>query len=305
MANKIEIELTNEQIIDALNFESWNLNDLISVQAQVNKAMIAVVDSPQTAKTEKPQSRTKTKRKTTKYGCKKWSDQDKERLKQRFVKYKGKITEKRLDILARRFKRTPIAVKCQIRNHHKTWLASLVDTTTKLVVKKQKKKQKKSKKLTAWMTKVHTKAHELKEADGHKKKYKDYVVEASKLLQKPKGDAHTQPKEPVELEKKAQREVAFPRIYPLSQQGNDVLRDMMRDLIFKPNNLLTKSNTRPHLQLTEGHTWSESTWINILAHINYAHADILRYFDCPGSFSVQHDNGMKVLRYKKRGVTNG
>lgn len=291
----IEVQLTREQIIDALNFESWNLNELISVQAKLTNAMLTLPEQPMAEVTT--QKRTKTKRKTTKYGCKKWSDQDKERLKQRFLKYKGNVTEKRLDILARRFKRTPMAIKCQIRDHHEQWLALLADPSTP-VMKKQKKKQKKSKKVTAWMTKVHNKAHELKEADNNRKNYSDYVVQASQMLKG--GDAHTQPDQKGRILESAEKK-DFPRIYPLSAVGNEVLEGMLINLIATPGKQLNYDVAKNHLNLTDGYDWSYTTWENLLGHIHYAHKQMIDYFGITGSFVVAWDKGKKVLSFKKRG----
>lgn len=305
----MELKLSEEQMNSLLNVEDWDTGKCLDIIIRCSKRIQGIKDVkeinehlddvPELENTlaKTPQrSVIPSTRKTNKMWCK----DDREFLKQKFIQYKGNITEKRFDNLIKSLKRSFGSIKTQISLNRETWLKEIgkiivkMDTTLPEQKPKPSKKRKKYKK-SAKTEKLYDKARELMKADKQpKQNFGHYIGQAKKLIE---GDAHTQ--QPQQTEPEKQSEVPFPRIYPLSQVGNYAFINVCKDLVFNPAKRFKYSDAIATLNLANDLEWTISLWEQFIDQIRYSSDALCNYFDVSGSFGMERSGSTSIIKYKR------
>lgn len=361
----MELKLSQEQIDSLLNVDEWDKKQCLGIMTKCLNRMQVLDEADGTIKRiqddvpalEEALARTPKKNvvlNTRKTG-KKWSKDDKEFLKNRFIQYKGNITEKRFDTLCKSLKRSFGSVRTQLSLNRGKWLKEIGKITVKisgrlpeqkpksksskwmkkvavrakeirteqpnikykeavsmamkqlakkvdkiLPEKKKSRKPRKTDKIRAHQKRVHKLAREIRAKDPSMR-YIDAVGMASKQLRKDrvsgKGDAHTQ--QPRQTEPDKQSEVPFPRIYPLSQLGNDSFINVCKDLVFNPAKVFDYKDAKVTLNLANEMEWTKLLWGQFCDQVRYSSDALCNYFDVTGSFGFEWDGNLSVIKYKR------
>jgi hypothetical protein len=365
---KIEIEIEPSQLFDKA-IDGMDREELQEAGMKILKKLSgeSIPASSTVHRAKKKRKRTATK------GNVPYSKEDKEKFKNLFLKWKGKVTDKRIDILARTFKRTRKAIRTQLHLNRKAWRKILVeqenevkpkkttfkdipklkdstapnfqkspkpDDESKDFVKKSQeedvqekkpaKKKRKTYKRSPETQRLYDRARELKDADTGKKQYfGHYIGLAKKELEQ--GDSDTQAQEPevkaeeeepsiptpeepsttprdiddkiqepIEEVDKREQPSEFPRIFPLTDVGNEAFKQVCKDLIYNPMRQFNLQNARYTLNLPDNMHWNIVTWEWFLTQVQYNDKQIREFFNVAGSFKVEWNSRNKVLKFIKR-----
>lgn len=226
---KIEIEIEQHKLLEMIDIDSLDKRQCIELVAKLLPKIVDLEQVKQKKPVPEPQKKVAYDEKNT---HQRWSDDGKADLKRIFKLWNGNITQKRLQVLCKKFKRSEGSIKTQIYLLRKK-LVKKIDSVKKsqepdvLPEKKvftekvehkptikdipkvyeEPKPKKKPYKKTEWHTKVHAKAKELFNAEeiGQRKRYGHYLGQASRILKG--GDAHTQPEQPPQQEQELVQEI--------------------------------------------------------------------------------------------------
>lgn len=308
---KIEIEIEQHKLLEMIDIDSLDKRQCIELVAKLLPKIVDLEQVKQKKPVPEPQKKVAYDEKNT---HQKWSDEGKADLKRIFKLWNGNITQKRLQVLCKKFKRSEGSIKTQIYFLRKKLIAKVDKPTIKDIPKvhEEPKPKKKPYKKTEWHTKVHAKAKELSIADGKRLSYGHYLGQASRILKG--GDAHTQHEEPVqEIQEPVTEEIIeeppkvdrqdgkrFPRIFPLSDVGNSTFKGVCKDLIMNEKRQFTQQNAKYTLNIANEMEWTPSNWEKFLEQIAFNNHQICDFFGVKGSFTMEWSNGNKSLKFKRR-----
>ena len=152
--------------------------------------------------------------------------------------------------------------------------------------------------------KITDEAKEIRQKEGIS--WNEALSKAQKEM-KGKGDANTQSKPvgkspdkdaPAKNVEKAQA-MTFPRIFPLSDVGNEAFKSVISSLINGNMSMFTLRDAKYTLNLPESMNWNDTTWEQFLTQVAYNSEQIAQCYRVPNNFRIQFNRGDKVLMYKR------